>query len=241
MRPINSTHALSTLLSTIESFFKSQSRRRVMLACLALVALGVSAIALFTPSSSALTNNGSITTLGSPLTENFDTLASTGTGLTWTDNSTIAGWYSTRTAYNSATGNSATGALYSFGVAGTNPVTDRALGGVASGTTGTFYWAARFVNNTGNTITSLDISYVGEQWRNGGSSSATPGVAQTIQSISNTRWRTPVLSLAPTHLPPVGSTTIILILRVQFLTQSLLSLLTGTQQQIGQHYLPRSR
>jgi predicted extracellular nuclease len=151
-----------------------------MLACLALVALGVSAIALFTPSSSALTNNGSITTLGSPLTENFDTLASTGTGITWTDNSTIPGWYSSRVTYNSGTGSSNAGALYSFGVAGTNPVTDRALGGVASGTTTTIFWGARFVNNTGNTITSLDVSYVGEEWRTGGSTSATPSVAQTI-------------------------------------------------------------
>src|SRR5262249_24524134 len=115
---------------------------------------------------------GSLTALNSPLTENFDTLAQSGTGLTWTDNSTIPGWYSTRTTYNTGTGSSNTGALYSFGVAGTNPVTDRALGTVASGGTGTIYQAVRLVNNTGATITSLDVSYVGEQWRNGGN--ATP-------------------------------------------------------------------
>ena len=111
-------------------------------------------------------------TLGVPLTENFDTLASTGTGIAWTDNSTIPGWYSTRTTYNSGTGSSNTGALYSFGVAGTNPVTDRALGSVGSGSTGTVFHAARLTNNTGGTITSLDISYVGEQWRNGGNTTA---------------------------------------------------------------------
>ena len=87
--------------------------------------------------------------LGVPLTENFDTLASTGTDIAWTDNSTIPGWYSTRATYNSGTGSSNTGALYSFGVAGTNPVTDRALGSVASGTTGDRLQAARLTNNTG--------------------------------------------------------------------------------------------
>src|SRR6476646_7036706 len=132
-------------------------------------AVGISHIV---QSTFALTNGGSITALGVPLTENFDTLASTGTGITWTDNSTIPGWYSTRTTYNSGTGSSNTGALYSFGVAGTNPAADRALGSVASGGTGTVYQAARLTNNTGATIASLDISYVGEQWRNGGNATA---------------------------------------------------------------------
>jgi DNA/RNA endonuclease G (NUC1) len=120
----------------------------------------------------ATTNGGSITALGVPLTETFDTLASTGTGIAWVDNSTIPGWWSTRTTYNSGTGSSNTGALYSFGVAGTNLVTDRALGSVASGGTGTVFHAARLTNDTGGTITSLDISYVGEQWRNGGNATA---------------------------------------------------------------------
>ena len=121
---------------------------------------------------SALTSGGSITALGVPLTESFDALASTGTGLAWSDNSTIPGWYSSRTTYNSGTGSSNGGALYSFGAAGTNPATDRALGSVASGTTTTIFQAARLTNDTGATITSLDISYIGEQWRNGGNAAA---------------------------------------------------------------------
>jgi endonuclease G len=137
----------------------------VIAAAMICVAVGLSDLA---KPSFALTNGGSLTALGVPLTENFDTLASTGTGIAWTDNSTIPGWYSTRATYNSGAGSSTTGALYSFGVAGTNPVTDRALGSVASGTTTTVYQAARLTNNTGTTITSLDISYFGEQWRNGG-------------------------------------------------------------------------
>ena len=145
----------------------------------ALLAIAFIAISFIASPSSALTNNGSIITLGAPLTENFDTLASTGTGIAWADNTTIPGWYSSRVTYNSGTGSSNTGALYSFGVAGTNPVTDRALGSVGSGGTGTIFYGARFINNTGNTITSLDVSYFGEQWRNGGSSNATPGIPQT--------------------------------------------------------------
>src|SRR5687768_5584402 len=91
----------------------------------------------------AITNNGSITSFGTPLVETFDTLASTGNGNAWADNSTIPGWYSSRAAYNAGTGSVNTGALYSFGVAGTNPVTDRALGSVGSGGTGTIYWGVK--------------------------------------------------------------------------------------------------
>src|SRR5262245_17057251 len=134
-------------------------------------------------SSFALTNGGNITALGVPITENFDALASTGTGIAWTDNSTIPGWFSTRATYNSGTGSSNTGALYSFGVAGTNPVTDRALGSVASGGTGTIYQAARLTNSTGATITSLDISYVGEEWRNGGNT--TPHTLALQYQVAN--------------------------------------------------------
>jgi hypothetical protein len=131
-----------------------------------LLVIGISALV---PSSSALTNNGSITAFDAPLTENFDSLASSGTSpITWTDNVTIPGWYATRTTYTVGTGSSNAGAIYSFGVAGTNPISDRAFGSVASGGTGTMYYAVKLTNNTGATITSLDISYIGEQWRNGG-------------------------------------------------------------------------
>jgi DNA/RNA endonuclease G (NUC1) len=152
-----------------------------------------------TQPSFATTNGGSITAPGVPLTENFDSLASSGTGIAWTDDSTIPGWWSSRVAYNSGTGGSNTGALYSFGVAGTNPVTDRALGSVASSGTGTVFHAARLTNNTGAAITSLDISYTGEQWRNGGNAAAhtltfqyqvaDPGVV-TGANLPATGWTT---------------------------------------------------
>src|SRR5215813_419011 len=96
-----------------KSVLRPATRIRPVALLIAVISVGVSVrISYFEQSSFALTNGGSITALGVPLTENFDTLASTGTNITWTDNSTIPGWYSTRTTYNTGTGSSNTGALY---------------------------------------------------------------------------------------------------------------------------------
>ncbi|HJQ25360.1 MAG TPA: C25 family cysteine peptidase [Blastocatellia bacterium] len=116
----------------------------------------------------------SLTTLGSAYTQNFDTLANTGTSST-----VPTGWdfsesgTNANTSYTAGTGSSTTGDTYSFGVAGTNLVTDRAFGGLQSGnlipTIG-----ASFTNNTGAAITSLAIAYTGEQWRLGVTPRGTP-------------------------------------------------------------------
>jgi len=106
--------------------------------------------------------------LSGTYTQDFNSLANTGTGIPWVDNSTIAGWYSTRLTYNAGDGSSNAGALYSFG---STASTDRAMGSVGSGSTGTVFYGVRFKNNTGTAITSLRISYTGEQWRNGGNAS----------------------------------------------------------------------
>lgn len=125
----------------------------------------------------------SLTAIGTPVTQNFDTLATAGTANTWTDNTTLTGWYSqfsatptNPTTYRADSGGSNTGAIYSWGVASVNPLTERALGSVSSGTPVNIYNAVRLVNNTGVTVTQLDVSYDGEQWRDGGA--AVP-VAQT--------------------------------------------------------------
>jgi Ca2+-binding RTX toxin-like protein len=98
--------------------------------------------------------------------QNFDSLANSGTGNTWANDTTITGWYSTRTTYNAGTGSSTTGSLYSFG---STSSTERSLGSVASnfstGGTGTIYYGLRLVNDTNSTINSLRIGYTGEQWR----------------------------------------------------------------------------
>ena len=120
---------------------------------------------------SADTGTGSIslTTLGSSSLENFDTLANTAGSTT---NTTLpTGWYITEQGggardneqYGVDTGASTTGDIYSYGAAAS---TERALGALRSGTLIPLL-GAKFTNNTGSTITSLAVSYTGEQWRLG--------------------------------------------------------------------------
>jgi endonuclease G len=145
-----------------------------LLTAVAVICLGLS-IRVLVRRSAALTNDGSIMALGVALTENFDTLPSSGSA-TWTNNSTIPGWHHARTGTGAMIvandGGNGAGNLYSYG---TGTTTDRALGSVGSGNAeaGNFFWGVRLQNNTGSTITSLDISYTGEQWRNGGATAQT--------------------------------------------------------------------
>src|SRR5262249_27554140 len=162
----------------------------------------VFAALLFIPRSSALTNNGTITTFGTPLTENFDTLASTGTNLIWTDNSTIPGWYSSRTTYTANNGSSNAGSLYSYGTGA-----DRALGSVGSNATGDIFWGVRLVNSTGGTINSLNISFVGEQWRNGGNT--TPQTVDFQYQVANSGVITNITSGTWTDFDPLDFTSLI--------------------------------
>jgi hypothetical protein len=146
--------------------------RRILLPTVALVAcLNVSF--LIEPSSAQI-----LVSSGSPYTQDFDSLANSGAppaDTNWMDNSTIPGWYASKsvapaaiTTYRVGSGALNTGAIYSFGVAGVNPVSDRALGSVASGTPGNFACGVRFQNDTALAMTNITISYTGEQWRNGG-------------------------------------------------------------------------
>lgn len=109
--------------------------------------------------------------------QNFDTLANTGTANTWTDNSTLTGWYASKSAgaalaaYQAGTGSGTAGALYSFGA---SAATDRALGSIGSGTVGNLAYGVRLVNDTAEAVNNITISYTGEQWRNGGNATAQP-------------------------------------------------------------------
>ena len=112
----------------------------------------------------------SLTALGTAITQNFDTLASSGT----TNILTIPGWYldesGTSTTnngqYAAGTGSGTAGDTYSFGTSA-----ERAFGGLLSGTLTPTIGAA-FVNNTGANITALVVSYNGEQWRIGNTAAA---------------------------------------------------------------------
>jgi predicted extracellular nuclease/Ca2+-binding RTX toxin-like protein len=116
----------------------------------------------------------SLTTSGVAYTQNFDTLSNTAGSLT--NNLTIDGWTFTETGsgardneqYAVDTGASTTGDTFSYGSApGGIPSAERALGQLRSGTLISTIGAS-FTNSTGGTITSLLISYDGEQWRFGG-------------------------------------------------------------------------
>ena len=117
------------------------------------------------------TGSISLATLDAAIpTETFNTLSNTAGSTT---NTTLpTGWYITEGGggardneqYAVDTGGSTTGDIYSYGSAA---ATDRALGELRSSTLIPLF-GAKFTNNTGATLTSLDVSYTGEQWRFGG-------------------------------------------------------------------------
>ena len=133
---------------------------------------------------SAATAQVSLTTLAVPYTQNFDALPSSGSA-TWSNNSTIPGWFHARTGTGTTivanNGSSNAGNLYSFGT-GTNA--ERALGSVGSGNAaaGNMFWGVRLQNNTGTTITQLDVAYTGEQWRNSAAAAQTIAFSYLVGS-----------------------------------------------------------
>lgn len=122
----------------------------------------------------------SIAATATNYTQDFNTL----TNGTWTDNTTATGWYAKTdatasiTTYGANTGSTVTAGLYAFGVAGTNPLTDRALGYAPTNAftggsgTGKGYLGWRLKNNTGAAITSITVTWTGEQWRKDNNASA---------------------------------------------------------------------
>lgn len=113
---------------------------------------------------------GQIVYSGGTYTQDFNTLSSSGTANTWTNDVTIDGWFATQGTYRAAAGNETNGAMYSFGAAGNG---ERALGSIASnalGAVGTVAvrTGASFTNNMGGDASFFVLQYVGEQWRNGG-------------------------------------------------------------------------
>ena len=117
-----------------------------------------------------------VTTLGQVYSENFDTLGAT--NITWTNEVTIPGWWFAR----SINGTNSSLQTVLFTNAGQNTVTisynlgennqpDRAIGALSGkgslswAPTNEYYYGAHFINVTTTTITNINLSYVGEQWR----------------------------------------------------------------------------
>lgn len=168
----------------------------------------------------SVSSYGQVSLATSVYSQNFDTLAAANTGVAWTNNSTLPGWYLINSlgnalpTYNAGIGDSNSGAFYSFGSASAS---DRALGGAASGG-GYFgspasgavagYIAVGFTNSTGTTITSIGLSFDGEQWRNGGNTSAQTmvmeyGFGSTFAGVAN--WS--VAGAGFNFVSPIASST----------------------------------
>ena len=137
-------------------------RRHALLTALAVMVATITLAPLAPPALAA----GAIglTAIESAYTQDFDTLANTGTssvvpvGWDFSESGTNAD-----TTYTAGTGSSNEGDTYSFGATGS---AERGFGGLRSGTLVPMVGAS-FTNNTGSTITQLAISYTGEQWRLG--------------------------------------------------------------------------
>jgi hypothetical protein len=175
-----------------------------------LTALAAAALAGFALNGTARAAALAYANPGQPYTENFNSLATSGSSNAWTNGAAasgaggIAGFYVFNSgATNAGTGRSpgavdnvapaswvATGTytvsvansrLSSFGTDG-----DRALGSQAGSSTsagtspGDFFYALVLQNTTGQTLTSFNLSYVGEQW---GEAAATSGVPAPAQSL----------------------------------------------------------
>jgi len=140
--------------------------------------------------------------VGGVYTQNFNSLAASGTEQDWSNDSTIVGWHLFRvtagnnpspfpmTLYDTSDGSAENSRFYSFGT-----TTDRALGGIGGGTFGhpnagdratgisvnqpAGWIAANFVNSTGSQLTRFTLNYDGEQWRDAGDNE--PPYAQTME------------------------------------------------------------
>lgn len=112
--------------------------------------------------------------------QSFDSLAM-GSSNPWTNDSTLAGWslFKTNattpvTTYIGDAGGSTAGGIHSYGSSA-----ERALGSIGSGSF-VGWIAVAFTNTTAGSFTGFNIGFDGEQWRNGGNTSAPNNVAQTM-------------------------------------------------------------
>lgn len=105
-----------------------------------------------------------ITSTATPYTQNFNTLAVSGSSSTRpTGWNLLESGTNANTTYTADAGTSTTGNTYSYG---TGTGTDRAFGGLLSGSLVPTI-GVQVRNSTGATITAITVTYTGEQWRCG--------------------------------------------------------------------------
>jgi hypothetical protein len=176
-----SDHALSPMLSAgLNYLFFTSPMEKTMLKisyrkCLSALVVGIISFVGIASSRAAISYTGT------EYTQDFNSFA----GGSWSNDSTLQGWSLFRrptppvaiSSVTAGTGSSNAGAFYSFGLGDG----DQALGGVGSGGT---YWGSpstgnvagwmsvALTNNTGSFIDSFTVQFDGEQWRDGGNTSA---------------------------------------------------------------------
>jgi len=139
--------------------------------------------------------------------QNFNTLASSGTSSTLPANWSFAeSGNNANATYTANNGSSSTGDTFSFG---TTSSSDRCLGDITSGNLSTKF-GVYFVNNSGSTITTISIMYTGEQWRVGSNNTDYLNFQYSLDAttISTGVWTneptldftSPILSATPSQL-----------------------------------------
>jgi len=104
--------------------------------------------------------------------QSFDSLATSGTSNAFSADVTLAGWSifngtSALATYRAGTGTDTAGAVYSFGSG-----SERAFGSIASAAVANPTLALALTNNSGGALDSFTLRFDGEQWRNGGNTTA---------------------------------------------------------------------
>ncbi len=103
--------------------------------------------------------------LSNTYTQDFNNLRSTGSGA-WTNDSTLSGWYASRSQIAADDGSSGAGGMFSYGSASS---IERAFGALPKKNSGgTIYKGLLLNNDTPDPISQLYVAYTGEQWRNSG-------------------------------------------------------------------------
>ena len=113
----------------------------------------------------------SYTIIGGQYTQNFNSLGTE--AVSWTNNSTLDGWYLHQSASGGSTpaqlneplapgsssNSNSKGFWFNFGTD-----SDRAIGGSPGGSTGTMHYGVALTNNTGGTLTEMTIAFDWERW-----------------------------------------------------------------------------
>jgi hypothetical protein len=114
-----------------------------------------------------------VTDLSLTYSENFNSLPQSASSQEdpWTDDSTLPDWFAEneevetlniRYGSSRSTGGSSSSGLYSFG---DRTIPEMALGVITSNSSEDITFGTKYVNQSGETIESVTVTYTGEQWR----------------------------------------------------------------------------